>query len=397
MDLQTQPVNEVLYVNFNQDFTCFAVGTETGFRVYSMDPFRLTHRRDFEHGGGIGVISMLFRTNILAFSGGGRSPRFQPHKVVLWDDRQTRVLAELTFRSSVKSVRLERDLVVCVLANKVFLYALRTLNIVDSIETTSNPKGLCCLAVCHERVVLACPGVQQGSALVVSYVSSMLDRGASGARQRTTIIDAHTTDIVAMAVDNSGSLLATASMKGTVIRIFDLSTGARLQELRRGVDRAEIHSINFSPDGEWLVATSDKGTVHVFRVGAAGDPGSAENVRSSFKRLSPILAYFSSEWSFAQFRVTDCRCIAAFGADPGTVVVVCANGSFFKARFDTERGGEMTREAYGLLDDAPSMSLRQSITESVFGPQALGLGKINSLSSGASREGLADRAEASPK
>ncbi|CAE8599360.1 unnamed protein product, partial [Polarella glacialis] len=80
MDLQPNPVNEILYINFNQDFTCFVCGTESGFRVYSTDPFRLTHRRDFEDGGGLGVVSMLFRTNILAFSGGGQNPRFQPHK-----------------------------------------------------------------------------------------------------------------------------------------------------------------------------------------------------------------------------------------------------------------------------------------------------------------------------
>ncbi|CAE7243988.1 ATG18A [Symbiodinium pilosum] len=105
MDLQANPVNEILYVSFNQDFTCFVCGTESGFRVYSTDPFHLTFRRDFEDGSGLGVICMLFRTNILAFSGGGKNPRFQPHKVVLWDDRHTRVMAELSFKTTVKSVR----------------------------------------------------------------------------------------------------------------------------------------------------------------------------------------------------------------------------------------------------------------------------------------------------
>jgi len=97
MDLQANPVNEILYVNFNQDNTCFVCGTESGFRVYSTDPFHLTFRR--EDGSGLGVVCMLFRTNILAFTGGGKNPRFQPQNVVLWDDRNTRVMAELRFKT----------------------------------------------------------------------------------------------------------------------------------------------------------------------------------------------------------------------------------------------------------------------------------------------------------
>mmetsp|Transcript_122491 Transcript_122491/g.357662 ORF Transcript_122491/g.357662 Transcript_122491/m.357662 type:complete len:427 (-) Transcript_122491:259-1539(-) len=357
MDLQSNPVNEILYISFNQDFTCFVCGTENGFRVYSTDPFRLTYRRDFENGSGLGVIAMLFRTNILAFAGGGKSPRFPPHKVVLWDDRKARTIANLTFRSAVKSVRLRRDLVVAVLNNKVYVYGFRSLSLFDSIETTNNPKGLCCISVEGDRVVLVCPGMQQGCALVIFYPRSFGDMHAPVPRERTNIIAAHESAIAAMTMDSTGTRLATASDKGTILRVYETASGARLQELRRGADRAEIHSLTFSPSGEWLAVSSDKGTIHIFAV-CRTNPGITDgalpsNSKSSLQRLSRVLpAYFSSEWSLAQFRVPDYRCIAAFGSDPHTVVVVCANGSFYKARFDPVRGGEMIREEYAQFDDA---------------------------------------------
>lgn len=39
--------------------------------------------------------------------------------------------------------------------------------------------------------------------------------------------------------------------------------------------------------------------------------------------------YFSSEWSFAQFRVPEeTKTIVAFGPQKDTIVIVCANGRF---------------------------------------------------------------------
>jgi WD40 repeat protein len=65
-------------------------------------------------------------------------------------------------------------------------------------------------------------------------------------------------------LNSDGVLVATASEKGTLIRICRVDTGERLQELRRGKENAEIYCISFSPTYLYLACTSDRGTIHIF-------------------------------------------------------------------------------------------------------------------------------------
>lgn len=48
MDLKTNVQNEILHVSFNQDNTCLAVGTQTGFFVCDTNPLNLRFTRRTE-------------------------------------------------------------------------------------------------------------------------------------------------------------------------------------------------------------------------------------------------------------------------------------------------------------------------------------------------------------
>ncbi|KAL7166199.1 hypothetical protein ACSBR2_036977 [Camellia fascicularis] len=137
-----------------------------------------------------------------------------------------------------------------------------------------------------------------------------------------------------------GLLLATVGTKGTLIRIFNTMDRTKLQEVRRGVGKADIFSIALSPNVQWLVVSSDKGTVHLFslRVRVVGEDSStcssvvqiriSANLGSSLSFMKGLLPKnFSSEWSFAQFYLPEyTEFIAAFGSQ-NTVIIVGMDGS----------------------------------------------------------------------
>jgi len=61
------------------------------------------------------------------------------------------------------------------------------------------------------------------------------------------VIPAHDTEIGAMAVNPEGTLIASASARGHIIKIYSTDGGEVVQELKRGNSKAEITQIVFHP------------------------------------------------------------------------------------------------------------------------------------------------------
>ena len=292
---------------------------------------------------------MLFRCNILAIVGGGSHPKYPTNKVMLWDDHQQKCIGELSFKDTVKAVRLRKDKVIVVLETRIYVYNFSDLKLIDALETIENPKGLCSVSYAPEKTYLAC--LEKGKGMVRINVYDDVEC------EETRLIEAHNSSVSCITLNFEGTLLATASDKGTIIRLFNPSNGEALQELRRGSDKAEIYSISIDVDSKWLGCTSDKGTVHIFSLAklelkhlkAKEDDEEdkmdddtqkkPKNNKHVFRFMKKFSKYFDSEWSFAKFRVTDSRTICAFTKDEN-LVVVSADGTYYLARLDTKNGGE---------------------------------------------------------
>ncbi len=350
-------------MRFNQDSSCFACGTVDGFAVYNIQPFRETFRRIFVSGG-IGLIEMLYRCNLLAIVGGGKTPRYPPNKVMIWDDRQNRCVGELLFKTNVLNIKLRRDRIIVVLQNKVHVHRFKDLKLLHQINTYNNPKGLIAQSYDKDIHVIAVPG----STIIGSVYIELYTLG------KFTTIQAHTSEISALALSHNGMQLATSSDKGTIIRTWDTSTGLLLRELRRGSDRAEIYSLCFNYQTTYLSCSSDKGTVHIFSLtenstsistnantnagaGAGyshtpdnGTPTPANGNQTMTQLPGPlgliqsmiptslVPQYFNSEWSFAQIRGIEGKNICTFEGKSNHIIVLSDLGIYTKCQLPVEPG-----------------------------------------------------------
>ena len=188
--------------------------------------------------------------------------------------------------------------------------------------------GLCALSPSPTRSLLAFPGRSPGHIQLVELTPPALSSSGQLPPQHhqnlptnISLITAHENRLACVATNHSGTLLASASVQGTLLRVWDTRSCACLVELRRGVDRADIHSIAFSPPPpppsasatlspveNMIAVISDKGTIHIFSLAALSPiPGTTErNKQSSFANpiLGPLLPkYFQSRWGFGKARV----------------------------------------------------------------------------------------------
>ena len=79
---------------------------------------------------------------------------------------------------------------------------------------------------------------------------------------------------------------------------------------------------------------------------------SDSNARSSLSFMKGILPrYFSSEWSFAQYRLPERQTVCAFGVEMNSLVAIQSDGTFYKAKFDPVSGGEAKEEMQQVFVD----------------------------------------------
>ncbi|XP_070536657.1 WD repeat domain phosphoinositide-interacting protein 4-like isoform X2 [Ptychodera flava] len=314
--------NEVINLRFNQD-----------------------HNKD--EVGSVGQVEMLYRTNLLAIVGGGTTPKFADNTVLIWDDLKKKFILEFTFPWPVLGVRLHMQRIVVILLTRIYVYSFpENPTKLFGFDTRENPSGLCEVSWSCDSPVLVFPGRVCGSLQLVDLSVTTEDSSAS-----PVTINAHQNEIACMAVNQQGTLVATASKKGTLIRVFEISlknqTSKPVVELRRGADPATLYCINFSADSSFLAASSDKGTVHVFAL-----RDTTLNRRSKFSKMGKVGLlgpYVESQWGLASFTVpAECACICAFGT-ASSVTAICVDGTFHKYVFTPE--GNCNRESYDVYLD----------------------------------------------
>jgi autophagy-related protein 18 len=210
----------------------------------------------------------------------------------------------------VLAVRLNRKRLVIVLEDQIYLYDIQTMKLLYTIETSPNPSGkatgspasnypsnylllilasaaICALAPSSENCYLAYPLPQKAppssfappshappANTHVSPTSGEVLIFDAQKLEAINVVEAHKSPLSCIALNSEGTLLATASDKGTIIRVFSVPDGKKLYQFRRGSMPSRIFSMSFNTASTLLCVSSATETVHIFKLEQQGAPSS---------------------------------------------------------------------------------------------------------------------------
>jgi WD40 repeat protein len=248
--------------------------------------------------------------------------------------------------------------------DKIHLFNFITFETIDILTTFTNPKGVFAISAESTSTFIAYPDRHKGYVRIKSYDVPV----------NTPLINAHDDPLEYIALNSDGKILATASTRGTVIRLFTVdSNGTMVLELRRGGEEAQITNIVFDMNSKFIACSSSRKTIHIFSLwtilknknskdviecrhgnkrcdcyycdDSEKDKEEARNKKSLVGKIARFLkfpgGYWDSEWSFAQFRIDDEKSLCFFGMD-NVIGVVTFSGKYYQATYDTSYGGECT-------------------------------------------------------
>eukprot|EP01087_Luapelamoeba_hula_P017552 TRINITY_DN5548_c0_g1_i1.p1 TRINITY_DN5548_c0_g1~~TRINITY_DN5548_c0_g1_i1.p1 ORF type:complete len:358 (+),score=58.28 TRINITY_DN5548_c0_g1_i1:230-1303(+) len=321
---------ELLYVNFNQDYTNLLIGTNDGFAIFACESFSKLYEQS--QGGGIGIAEMLFNTSLVAIVGAGDQPTLSPRRLTILDTTAKKVIKEEYFASSILSVKMNRKRVVVVMETKIHIYSINNMEELFTLDTQSNPEGICALCAAEESII-AYPG-SSGEVLLFDALHLCAKKVDE---------QAHKDHISSLVFNHEGTLLATASEKGTIIRVFAVREQefTKVYEFRRGTYPAQIYHLSFSHDSTYLTVTSTSDTIHIFKLDKTQMIQATTESSGYFSAYLPTAV--SSLWqqrAFALVRIpADCATICAILRDNETIITASAEGTVTTYRIDKE-GGE---------------------------------------------------------
>ncbi|KKZ63975.1 autophagy-like protein 18 [[Emmonsia] crescens] len=318
------------FVTFNQDYSYLAVGTSKGFRIFTTDPFAKSYETK---EGNIAILEMLFSTSLVALI-------LSPRRLQITNTKRQSTICELTFPTTVLAVRLNRKRLVIVLEDQIYLYDIQTMKLLYTIETSPNPNAICALSPSSENCYLAYPLPQKAppssftppshappSSTHISPTSGEVLIFDTLKLEAINVVEAHKSPLSCLAMNTEGTLLATASDKGTIIRVFSVPDAQKLYQFRRGSMPSRIFSMSFNITSTLLCVSSATETIHIFKLGHQGtsedlsaSPIGADSRSPASTTRERGLSQSSSAFSGGDDSLTD--------ADPGDISARKHNGTF---------------------------------------------------------------------
>uniref|UniRef100_T1IJY8 WD repeat domain phosphoinositide-interacting protein 2 n=1 Tax=Strigamia maritima TaxID=126957 RepID=T1IJY8_STRMM len=331
---ESSNLGTVFYTTCNQDSTSLAVGTNVGYKLFSLKSVhKLSKIYEQNDNEAIEIVEQYYSSYLVV-----RVYSSSPNTLSCWNYDKKSEMCKYIYRSKILAVKMNRMRIVTSLEGTFWIHQFS--NFLQpkpfSYNPTWNPQGLFALSNNTEKSYLAYPASNTTGEIQIFDTVNMCPE---------LWITAHETPIAALIFNSSGNMLATASTKGTRIRVFDVENGKKLFEFIRGLKRyVSISSMTFSENSQFLCVSSETETVHVFKL---SNP--SENTEQGWlsylgigEQYSPGCFLYSRAFAIARLPNAGAKTICTITSIQHILYILVAstNGYLYIYNLEPNTGGE---------------------------------------------------------
>lgn len=252
------------------------------------------------------MVEVLFSSSLVALV-------LSPRRLHIKNTKRDSLICEMTFATSILAIRMNRKRLVVVLEDQMYMYDIQNMKLLYTIETSPNPAAICALSPSSENCYLAYPLPQKTASAPahvppnsthISPTSGEILLFDAAKLEAINVVEAHKSPLSCIIFNNEGTVMATASDKGTIIRVFSIPDGHKLYQFRRGSMPSRIYSMAFNVTSTLLCVSSASETIHIFKLGpqnaaSTDDPTSpgwsATTPSKRLSRGSDNISYFGPD------------------------------------------------------------------------------------------------------
>ena len=357
-------------IEFSRDRRSLAVITTASVGIFSTSSFRKLCRISTEatHGDILPHSSLLVTANS------------NDSTIQLWNVSSscspTAPIASVRLFNveTIQSVKLNPRRLIVLTDKSLIIYRLTDLSLLHIVERSGSNRPPLLSTTCSGENGLCAIVIDTGNILLIDTYTLY----------RYPVFSAHTSAISALDISMDGSLLATASIKGTIVRLFRIrgipaeAAPSLCGLLRRGRNESPIRSVLFDSKTEWITVVGDSDTAHIYQVPDCSVireplPGiSAPSILKSFMSIFPKQYADAVEavrdHSFVRLRRThgseefSGSLVSRQGGPPVVVMLNTENGFAFCYDMTTAKPECRLRAEHALMDDFGSPGIMAAAT-----------------------------------
>lgn len=243
-------IRSVISTSFSEDGRVLGVGLTDGYATFTLCPFEKQFIRKIANQG-FNIATTTSDSNLIIVCGSSGQGSLTDHNVCIFDTVNGAIVFEITLPNPVQRLTMTSTMFALATKNEARVYKMDPPVLYSQYLTAMNDLVPFDFVMTSKGFIIGFTGRQLGMLRLI-YGKNDIS------------ITAHNHTLQIIKFNSDGTLVATASTQGTLIRLFSTKTGDKVGELRRGMFTAFISNIAFSEDSLALAICTYHTNINVF-------------------------------------------------------------------------------------------------------------------------------------